>query len=260
MKLFTTSNPKILKGEKLAKPVRTLVLHLIPHTLNGLGVNLCPGSTSACRRGCINVCGHGGMTRKDGTNTCHNARLARTTLFLTGFQTFKEQIVREIVNHVRYCNKRGLRAAVRLNGTSDINFADIFRDVMEAFPRVSFYDYTKVSHYWIMWHNGEAPKNYHLTYSMSETPQSHAFAARVLNSGNLVACVVKATPKQALPSYFNGFKAIDGDRHDYRPDDAHHGGAYVLLRAKGPMRKAWGVESGFVHELSVAATKTAYAV
>ena len=65
---------------------------------------------------------------------------------------------------------KGLKAAVRLNGTSDLPYErykvpGTDKNIMELFPDVQFYDYTKLDNRFI---NKKLPANYHLTFSRAE--------------------------------------------------------------------------------------------
>jgi hypothetical protein len=142
--------------------------------------------------------------------------------------------------------KKGMIPAARLNGTSDIPWEKIsfkyenkyYRNIMEAFPEVQFYDYTKILN------RKSALKipNYNLTFSLADGNDKDAIKA--LNNGMNVAVVIKCKRKEKKPSTFSDFPAIDGDEHDVRFIDKK--GCIVLLRAKG---RASYDKSGFVKPL-----------
>ena len=62
---------------------------------------------------------------------------------------FLEQLEKEIFLFAERCKRQGYRPAVRLNGTSDVNW-ERFK-IMEKFPEVQFYDYTKIYKRALLW-------------------------------------------------------------------------------------------------------------
>jgi len=109
--------------------------------------------------------------------------------------------------------------------------------MMEAFPEMQFYDYTKVPRRRLslermgrVW-----PSNYHLTFSRSE--DNEALAAEALEMGVNVAAVFSTLKGQPLPPLWtigaNTYQVIDGDQDDLRYLDPH--GVIVGLRAKGAL-------------------------
>ena len=85
--------------------------------------------------------------------------------------------------------------------------------------------------------SGVTPKNYHLTFSRSES--NHNLCLSFLKSGGNVAMVFR----KALPSQFQGFAVVDGDETDLRFMDG--AGKIVGLKEKGLAKKD---ETGFVLE------------
>jgi hypothetical protein len=241
--LFTSgsSNPKTAKGD--AEGWSTIVLHLAPHSLGGRG-NVCKWSTVGCRVGCLNTAGRGGINAgtDDDIQTGHSnaiqaARVRRTAQFFDGAAEFVAVLAKDIARHVAYCTRHGFRPAVRLNGTSDLPWERIARDLFTQFPTVQFYDYTKAP---IDARPASAlPSNYVLTQSFSGENTAACVAA--LASGRNVAAVFATRKGAALPATWQGFPVIDGDAHDLRFLDPV--GCVVGLRAKGRARKD---TSGFV--------------
>ena len=121
----------------------------------------------------------------------------------------------------------GLKPAVRLNGTSDIEF-DTFQ-IFQSFPNVQFYDYTKVYKRAMKYIKGEYPKNYYITYSLNEDNRDLAFD--YLTHGGNVAIVFK---NKKLPKRYLGFKVINADKSDLRFKDPCNtiAGLYAKGRAK----------------------------
>ncbi len=100
---------------------------------------------------------------------------------------------------------------------------------MTLFPRVPFYDYTKLTN------RRELPANYHLTYSLAEGDvnwRGHLVAfRRGMNCAVVLrGCGISRYPKPFPPTW-NGRPLVDGDTSDLRFLDPR--GVYIGLRAKG---------------------------
>jgi hypothetical protein len=249
MKLLTTGNPKILKGQK--KGYLSFILHLAPAKLSGYQV--CASSTEGCRAACLNTAGRGGMFAgvstkdltgaqeveriKNGTlsNVIQSARIARTRMFFEHREMFLSQLVKEIRSGIQLAQRKGLTPVFRLNGTSDVRWEHIaigdVPNVMLRFPSIQFYDYTKHAN------RKNLPSNYHLTFSLAESNDVQAEEA--MANGMNVAAVFRKT----LPSTFKGRPVINGDESDLRFLDGK--GVIVGLKAKGKGKKDL---SGFVHD------------
>lgn len=249
-KLLTIGNPKTEKGEKLG--YWTAVLHLAPATLSGF--QTCPAATEGCKAACLNTAGRGGIakggmvtydTLQAGTrtNAVQEARIARTQFLFADRQAFLRQLKKEISAFIRKAERKGFTPAVRLNATSDIRWeAGAFhldgKSIMDHFPTVQFYDYTK------LWNRRNLPANYHLTFSLADGNTDKAIAA--LGNGINVAAVFrsKADVQGAIQWGFLGADVVDGDETDLRFLDPK-GGVIVALYAKGNARKD---TSGFVQD------------
>lgn len=233
MKLLTIKNPKTLKGE--AQGYLTAILHLAPASLSGR--NVCPWSTAGCREACINTSGYAGMPGKDGaTNPVQLARLARTALWWQNRSYFVEILTIEIQQHRARAERVGFRAAVRLNGTSDIPWEKVAPQLFTIFPDVQFYDYTKGRSRMATFLAGNFPTNYHLTFSRTESNDADCLG--ILANGGTVA-IVQMGPY--VPGWWCGASTIDGDASDLRFLDPP--GSIVALKAKG---RAKNDRTGFV--------------
>jgi hypothetical protein len=148
------------------------------------------------------------------------------------------QLVADLESFVSYCSKRGIQPCVRLNGTSDIRWELIpvegHKNIMEAFPSVVWYDYTKIAN------RRNVPENYHLTWSYSGANEAYAKQHAIAKANGLNIAVVFRR-KGDIPAEFLGLPTIDGDRDDMRFLDPK--GVVVALYAKG---KAKLDTTGFV--------------
>ncbi len=232
------SNPKTSKSAGLG--YLTAVLHLAPAKLSGKEV--CPFRTAGCTASCLNTAGRGGIRPADGSlNTIQAARIRRTRYFLEDRQAFLEDLAGDIARLQREAQRLDMRPAVRLNGTSDLPWERFGidsaegRNLMEIFPQVQFYDYTK----WPLAKRSDLPRNYHLTYSRAETSGVNVFSA--LQNRRSVTVVFSTKKGEELPAEYCGLVVVDGDAHDLT--FLHPAGSVIGLRAKGPARND---RSGFV--------------
>ena len=234
------ANAKTIKGREYG--IATAIMYLAPGTLSGK--NLCPYATAGCLTACLNTAGRGRMTN------VQQARIRRTHKFLRDRAGFMLQIEREIVEFILMADRDGFKPVVRLNGTSDVLWerigftgadGNVYRSMMDRFPDIQFYDYTKVP----IRYRTNLPANYNLTFSLSEN--NDADAVEALKAGTNVAAVF-----HTLPSAYHwtdakyglgGFIAdvIPGDITDARFNDAS--GVIVGLTAKGTAKSD---TSGFV--------------
>ena len=219
------SNSKLEKSNKVQDKYLNVNMYMHPSS-----TKICPYQDIAkCKEPCLNTAGLGGVYK-----SIQDARKRKTDLFLNDRDTFMEYIIEDITKFVNYCDKKGKLPAVRLNGTSDIQWETIKvngKTIFEIFPTVQFYDYTKIPTRKI-----KHIPNYHLTWSYSEANQKYADRFSDVEHNKAVVFNTKT-----LPSFFKGLKVIDGDTHDMRFLDEDN--VVVGLRAKG---KAKTDTSGFV--------------
>lgn len=225
--LFTKDSAKTKKGEKLG--YTTLILYMQPWKANAAGKNLCPNATAGCIASCLYTAGRGKF------NAIQLARQNRTNYFLEDRAGFIQQIAAEIAKESAKVGNDKL--VVRMNGTTDIPWENVragdHANLMDRFPMIQFYDYTKSFSRLI----GSRPDNYHLTFSRAETASNIAEAEMALNMGYNVAAVFSGD----LPETYMGFPVVDGDQHDLT--FLHPAGAIIGLRAKGDAKKD---QTGFV--------------
>ena len=220
------SNPKVKKGNTKDSNYITTIMHLRP-----VSTRICPYQDIAkCKAACLNTAGLGGVYP-----SIQKSRQTKTDLFLNDRDTFMTMLYKDIEKFVRFCEKKNKKPAIRLNGTSDIQWETIKHEgvtAFEKFPQVQFYDYTKIPTRKI----SHIP-NYHLTWSYSEANQKYANYFDKLKYN--IAVVFNS---KTLPPMFKGLRVIDGDKTDMRFLDGNKR-VVVGLRAKG---KAKTDTSGFV--------------
>lgn len=244
--------PKTDKGR--ARGYSTAIMYFAPADLSGYDV--CQYRSAGCTASCLNTSGHGGIAKNAnaaGLNDIQRARIARTRLFFLNRFLFNVLLVRELAKHIEKARAAGMVPCIRLNGTSDLPWERLRlndgRTILETFPDVIFYDYTKHPDRAIANAAGEHPANYHLTFSRSET--NAADCENVLAAGGNVAAVFKLCkcgPKSPCKHYvpdagleYFGRPVVSGDHDDLRFLDPR--GVVVGLKAKGP---AHTDHSGFV--------------
>ena len=237
--LSINADAKTIKGNK--KGFITAIQYLSPY--NSSGVNLCPGAKNAqCWKPCLESSGH--MNFKQS----RDARLYRTKLYLTNQAEYFNQLVKEINAFIKKAERKNLTPLIRLNGTSDIRWENVgfynegvyYRNIMERFEDVQFYDYTKIPNREKSINGVQSfPKNYDLTFSYSGAKGFEKFNDRALREGWRVAVVFDKI--ENIPVTFHGRKVVSGDDTDIRHLDAKD--VIVSLYAKGKARKD---QSGFV--------------
>lgn len=212
MKLLNVnSNAKTIKN--LKKGYLTGILYLAPSK------TLCPACSEGCRKSCLFSSGRGQ------TPSVYKPRQRKTRMFLERPDVFKEYLKSDIQMLCAIAKDKNLKPSVRINGTSDIDVCRDLKEVLEAFPDVQFYDYTKRIDVLFK----ERPDNYYLCFSRSENT-SEDFIVDLLTRGINVAIVFDEVPKE-----WKGVPVIDGDETDLRFLDPK--GVIVGLKAKGKAKK-----------------------
>jgi hypothetical protein len=204
----------------------TGILYLAPAKISGYEV--CPRRSEGCTKSCLYSAGRGAF------NTVQKSRVAKTKMFFEQRDAFMNQLRKDIKSLVNKANKQNMVPAIRLNGTSDIEWTRL--GIVDEFPDVQFYDYTKV----LNRVTKERPSNYHITFSKNESNDVECLAA--IKAGVNVAVVFDTKKGEDLPETWNGAPVYDGDDTDVRFLDPK-GGYVIGLRAKGKARKD---QTGFV--------------
>jgi hypothetical protein len=229
--LSVDTNAKTIKGQ--AKGFLTGILYLAPVKESG-AINVCPHASQGCAAACLFTAGRGAF------DNVRNARIAKTLEFVRDRAAFMEILAADVSRLIKKAEKLGMTPCVRLNGTSDLPWEKIpcgsFANIMERFPAIQFYDYTKNPNRIAAYLEGKLPANYQLTFSRSE--DNGQIALSILGSGGNVAIVFSSAK---LPESFQGKPVVDGDESDLRFLDPR--GCVVGLKAKGKARKDL---SGFV--------------
>lgn len=147
------------KTEKgLDEDYLTLILYLSPASSSG--INVCSAASEGCILACLNSSGRALMEIKANRNSIALSRLKKTWLAIFRRDLANKLIQAEIDSVKKVAEREGMKYAVRLNGTSDLDW----REIMQANPSTQFYDYTK--------HLSSARKsasmaNWHVTFSFS---------------------------------------------------------------------------------------------
>lgn len=216
------------KGNTNAKTVKnelpTFILYLAPADTI-ISHNLCPFASPGCKLSCLYSAGRGRF------NNVQQSRINKAKFWAYDRAKFYNQLASEL----QQLEKRKIKTAIRLNGTSDIDHIDLlyrYTGINFLYSKyLVFYDYTKNFNVYKKYIN----TSYKLTFSMSET--NFDLVHDVLNMGGNVAAVFR----NSLPSQFMGFDVINGDLTDLRINDPKN--VVVGLIAKGDAKKD---KSGFV--------------
>jgi hypothetical protein len=191
------------------------------------GFNTCPNHAS-CKDECLGkTSGNyfkvgGGMDLSEFKGPRLNS-LNKTLAMINEPEAFAVRLYDEIAAKRREAMENGNHLGVRLNVLSDIN-PRVHKAIIEAFPDVSFYDYTKMAY------KPVAP-NHHYTYSSTGVSQEDVEnpntnwnrMRRMLDQGENVAMAF--TDKEHLPETVfdqetgKRYRVINGDTHDFRPLD-----------------------------------------
>jgi hypothetical protein len=225
-----SQSAKIAKNEKM--DVLTYCIYLAPSKLSGY--NVCAGATAECIAACLHESGHNKIDTK---GVITNARIKKTQMFFEDRQFFMQWVIAEITKYQKLAEKKGMGFSVRLNGTSDLSpliFKLDGKCILDIFPDVQFYDYTKILNRSRV---AAQYSNYDLTFSYSGHNWSECMEA--LNAGIRVAVVF-----EEVPEYFEGIKVVNGDESDLRYLDA--GSVIVGLKFKKVKNKIDTANSAFI--------------
>ena len=200
--------------------VMTYCIYLAPanlagRTARGGRINICPKSQH-CREFCLNTSGH---NKRDTlaygvkNSPITKSRIKKTRLFYNDRDLFMRLVIYEIRKWQKKAQEQNMDFSVRLNGTSDLS-PILFKDpdtglnLLELFPDVQFYDYTKVySRIKLM----QQYANYDLTLSYNGYNWDEC--QKFLNAGGKVAVVFL---DEKMPKSYHGFPVVDANDYDMR--------------------------------------------
>jgi hypothetical protein len=248
--LSIDTNAKTVKGVKYG--FKTGIVYMAPNTVAGRQTVCGAAEIAKCIDPCLNTAGLGGVY-----NSIQLARIAKTEMFFDQYEEFMNTLVCNIAKLIKDAKKEGLTPLVRLNGTSDIlwemkgfrinektrkycaryhglELDGYHKNIMEVFPDVQFYDYTKIA----VRFGKELPSNYDLTFSYSGVAGYQKSVEYAKSKGARIAVVFR---DQNFPTEFMGMTVTNGDNSDIRHLDDQ--GVIVGLYAKGKAKKD---TSGFV--------------
>lgn len=191
----------------------TYCLYLAPADMSGY--NVCPNS-QYCRQFCLNGSGQNKcdeLSRGVEGSKINQSRIKKTKMFYEDRATFMRLLIHELNRYQRRAKKLGMEFSVRLNGTSDLSplaFRDpeTGKNILELFPDVQFYDYTKVpTRIKLM----QQYPNYDLT--LSYNGYNWEECEKFLKEGGKVAVVFF---DEKLPKSFHGYPIVDANGYDMR--------------------------------------------
>jgi len=221
------SSQKIEKGKK--ENFDTLVLYLAAG--KNAGVEVCKFASTGCRLACLVASGHALIEERAGKNTIAVSRIVKTWLTVYRKDIAEAVLIQEISSAKKRAEKKGKRFSVRLNGTSDLEFYN----VINSFPEIQFYDYTKDPERF------ELP-NYHLTFSYADMSKARVkHYKQALKRGQSIAFPVIASDFEEACSLPDCYSM---DTTDLRFLD--NAGKYGILKAKVTSELQAGVKNKFI--------------
>lgn len=198
--------------------VATYCVYLAPATMagrtkKGSRINVCPMSAH-CKDLCLNQSGHNKIDilekgfKESSINVC---RIKKTKLFYNDRELYMRILMHEIERDRKYAENHGMGFSVRLNGTSDLS-PEIMcyggKNILELYPDVQFYDYTKVPNRLKL---NKKYHNYDLTFSFDG--YNWDVCEKYLKDDGKVAVVFDS---ETMPKKYKGFKVIDANDYDMR--------------------------------------------
>ena len=190
--------------------VETYCVYLAPADMSGH--NVCPNS-KWCKAFCLNSSGHNKadiLAHGEKFSKINMARIKKTKLFYENRDLFMRIMIAEIKKHQAHAKKNGLDFAIRINGTSDLS-PEIFKlngkNILEMFPEIQFYDYTKVANRIRLMDKYD---NYDITLSFNGHNWNDC--ETFLQNGGKAAVVFEGE----LPKTFHGYEVIDANGYDMR--------------------------------------------
>jgi hypothetical protein len=204
---------------KTTKHIKSIEYNELVYTIylspaDSSGYEVCPLRNDECTDLCLNESGMNRMSMND--ELINRSRIKKTKLFFENREYFVKWMVYEIESTKLKAEKLGMSFSVRINNTSDINPLSFYLEVngkklnvLDLFPDVQFYDYTKVPNRMKLM---MLYPNYDLTFSYDGYNKDTCL--QMLENNVRVAVVF-----DKLPGELWGYKVIDGDLYDMRYRD-----------------------------------------
>jgi hypothetical protein len=242
-RFFSVDSPKAIKAQGYG--YLNAINYMAPASTAGVG-NLCPHASPGCLALCLGwYSGQAGMLSnaqlETGSNAARSSRARKAQMFMHDRKAFFQAMSDGICAAQRKARREHLALCVRPNGATDISWEAVKTangmSIIDMYNEVQFVDYTKNYKRMLRFCNHMLPKNYHLTFSRSETNEAECI--EVLKQGGNVAVVFAGE----FPSTYLGYPVYNGDLSDLRHLDPT-GGNIIGLSPKG--RKAKADQSGFV--------------
>ena len=193
--------------------VSTYGIYLASADLSGF--NVCPNS-EYCKDNCLNGSGHNMADRLSKKDTIDRSRTIKTRLLFANKEVFMRIMIHEIEKERKKAENNGTFFSIRLNCTSDINpiaFTLNGKNILEIFPDIQFYDYTKVLNRIAL---AKKYSNYDITWSIDGSEKNREIGLELLKNGGRVAVVYG---ENDMPKTWYGYECCNGDETDYRPSD-----------------------------------------
>jgi hypothetical protein len=233
-------NPKLWKSTaKLGRP--TWGLTLLPSDASGEW-DTCPWATAGCKAACLATSGRG---RFDAVAA---GRDWKTRFLGADPVAFFRILWAEIDAAGRKCARESVPSAIRFNVLSDLDLTLISPDTVARAITAGLAPYDYTAQLTGGRHERAAALGYDLSFSVKETTNEERVADAVRTGAINRAVVVFAMRNRRggdLPATWHGLRVVDGDLHDYRPEDGR--GVITGLRAKDVATASFaeGVASGF---------------
>lgn len=225
--MYTPVKNLLSKGATNAKTAKnsleTYILYLAPHKQNSKKINICP-KAAGCAAACLYTAGRGKFSN------VQKSRINKTEFYLHDKEKFILQLAAELVKINTKAAKENKQVAIRLNGTSDLDFIYLLQKYAKLNPfslnQLIYYDYTKIPGKAIKYANYD---KYTVTFSRDET--NAEYLPQLLKLGVNISVVFSGE----LPETYLGYPVIDGDKSDIVM--LYNKAAIIGLRAKGDAKK-----------------------
>ena len=223
-----SQSAKMVLNETVGHEI-TYCLYLAPWTLagtvNGRQINTCIGGTH-CHQFCLSNSGRSKIEQLAngiGVSRILQSRIKKTRLFYSDRELFMAILCYELEHTRKYAYSKGCTFSVRLNCTSDISplaFKANGMNILEMYPDVFFYDYSKVPTRLIL---AARYPNYDITFSYDGF--NWDMCEKALNMGVNIAVVFES---RVVPALYKGYHVIDMTKSDLRyKDPKNHNQGFV---------------------------------